>query len=88
MLVIDDDAMEPRLRPGDIVHAEAVCPQSGELVLARMGPERVVRQLHILEHCRELLALVPLNPRWPVVVAGRAPIRILGKVVRIDHPVA
>jgi len=52
-LHLDDDAMVPRLHPGDIVVADHVQPQSGQLVLARVNRRAVVRILRVHAACRD-----------------------------------
>lgn len=79
-LRVDDDAMEPIFRLGDIIIIEQeVNPKPGDYVVAKTGDEIILRTYKQKTPLK--CELIPVNTNYPILRSGEIDFKIIGVVV-------
>ncbi|MBK0126120.1 MULTISPECIES: helix-turn-helix domain-containing protein [Pantoea] len=85
-ITLDDAAMQPDYRPGDtLIFDPAVAPQPGDVVLAHINSEVLVRIYRLMteQHDEQIFSLRPLNEDFPVQTSSEKKIELIGTMMEM-----
>ncbi|MBK0091469.1 S24 family peptidase [Erwinia sp. S59] len=85
-ITLDDAAMQPDYRPGDtLIFDPAVAPQPGDVVLAHINGEVLVRIYRLMteQHDEQIFSLRPLNEDFPVQTSSEKKIELIGTMMEM-----
>ncbi|MGK3129207.1 helix-turn-helix domain-containing protein [Pantoea sp. C8B4] len=85
-ITLDDAAMQPDYRPGDtLIFDPAVAPQPGDVVLAHINGEVLVRIYRLMteQHDEQIFSLRPLNEDFPVQISSEKKIELIGTMMEM-----
>ncbi|KJV31203.1 LexA family transcriptional regulator [Pantoea sp. SM3] len=85
-ITLDDAAMQPDYRPGDtLIFDPAVMPQPGDVVLAHINGEVLVRIYRLMteQHDEQIFSLRPLNEDFPVQTSSEKKIELIGTMMEM-----
>ncbi|WP_182058471.1 helix-turn-helix domain-containing protein [Pantoea sp. ME81] len=85
-ITLEDTAMQPDYRPGDtLIFDPAVNPQPGDVVLANINGEVLVRIYRLMaeQHDEQIFSLRPLNDDFPVHASSEKKIELIGTMMEM-----
>lgn len=85
-ITLEDTAMQPDYRPGDtLIFDPAVIPQPGDVVLAHINGEVLVRIYRLMaeQHDEQIFSLRPLNDDFPVHASSEKKIELIGTMMEM-----
>lgn len=80
---LEDDSMEPVIRPGDrvVIDPELIQPETGDIFLLRDGGELVARRVEVIGEEASRVRLIADNPDYPPRECLARDAHLLGKAV-------